>query len=74
MKTLKAATALHMLFLLLDHGRFTEEEVCCELNLARATFFRALSEFRCYLTEHRYWQELQFNAKEKYYYLKDQSK
>ncbi|MBO4540704.1 MAG: hypothetical protein J5736_01845 [Bacilli bacterium] len=58
MKTTRTYTLLLMLYHLLDDGKFTEEQICSELSLSRASFYRAVNDFRCFLQEHRPWQEL----------------
>jgi len=60
-----------MSFCLLTKGEFTEKEVVEEFGTSRASFFRALSEFRCYLLEHRPWLELVFDAQNRSYRLVD---
>jgi hypothetical protein len=71
MKTNRASLVLHMSFCLLAKGGFTEKEVIEEFGASRASFFRALSEFRCYLLEHRPWLELVFDAQTRSYRLVD---
>ena len=58
MKTTRSYAILLMLYRLIDGGSFTEEDICSELNLSRASFYRAINDFRCFLQEHRPWQEL----------------
>lgn len=74
MKTNRASLILHMSFCLKDKGHFTETEVIDEFSSSRASFFRALSDFRCYLQEHKPWMELVFDSKTKTYVLVDLAK
>ena len=60
MKTTRTYALLSMFFLLEEKGRFTEKEICEELELSRASFYRAINDFRCFLLEYRPWQELIF--------------
>ena len=69
MKNVRAAIVLHMLFALQEKGSFTERETIDGLDISRSTFFRALSDFRCYLMEHRSWESLEFNSEKNNYYL-----
>ena len=71
MRTNRASLVLHMSFCLLTKEGFTEKEVVEEFSASRASFFRALSEFRCYLQEHRPWLELVFDNRMKLYHLVD---
>ena len=70
MKSRRPATSLHMLFALMDHGSFSEEEIMRDLELSRPSFFRALSDFRCYLQEYRPSEELCFDKETKRYRLR----
>ena len=70
MKSKRPATSLHMLFRLLDGGSFTEAEIIDVLGLSRPSFFRALSDFRCYLQEHRPQEELVYDKTNKRYKLR----
>ncbi|MBP5217023.1 MAG: hypothetical protein J6038_04225 [Bacilli bacterium] len=63
MKTTRTYALLTMLYHLLDDGQFTEEQVRNELSLSRASFYRAINDFRCFLQEHRPWQELKNNTR-----------
>ena len=56
-----------MLFCLIDRGFFTEQEIVDEFGLSRPSFFRALSDFRCYLQEHRPQTELVYEKETKHY-------
>ena len=60
MKTTRTYALLSMFFLFEEKGRFTEKEICEELELSRASFYRAINDFRCFLLEYRPWQELIF--------------
>ena len=69
MKNIRAAIVLHMLYEILDKGFFSEPSVMEALNISRSTFFRALSDYRCYLLEHRPWEEIEFNSVKQEYRL-----
>ena len=69
MRNVRAAIVLHMFFALQEKGSFTEKETMEELDISRSTFFRALSDFRCYLMEHRSWESLEFDSEKNNYYL-----
>ena len=58
MKTTRTYALITMFFRLVEKGRFTESEICYELEISRASFYRAISDFRCFLAEYRPWQEL----------------
>ncbi len=58
MKTTRTYTLLLMLFRLSENDSFSEDSIRAELGLSRSSFFRALNDFRCFLQEHRPWQEL----------------
>lgn len=58
MKTNRTYALLMMLYYLEEEGYFSEAKVREALNISRASFFRALNDFRCFLQEHRPWQEL----------------
>ena len=70
MKTTRAGTALLMAFLLSEKGCFTEEDVVGETNVAQSSFFLALSDFRCFLQEHRPYLELVFDRSKKQYVIR----
>ena len=53
MKSKRPAIGLHMAFLLMEQKSFTAEKVMEDLDISRSSFFRALSDFRCYLQEFR---------------------
>ena len=69
MKSKRPAISLHMLFQLLDKKAFSAEDVMSELNISRSSFFRALSDFRCYLQEYHPELDLCFDAEKNRYYL-----
>lgn len=58
-----------MLFCLIDRGFFTEQEIIDAFGLSRPSFFRALSDFRCYLQEYRPQTELVYDKVSKRYRL-----
>lgn len=53
MKSKRPAIGLHMVFLLTEQKSFSAEKVMEDLDISRSSFFRALSDFRCYLQEFR---------------------
>ena len=67
MKTTRTGTALLMVFLLQEKGYFTKEEVAGGVSVAPSSFFLALSDFRCFLQEHRPYMELVFDRAKKRY-------
>lgn len=62
MKKLRATVVLEMAFSLHDKGSFTEQEIRDETEASRSTFFRCLSDLRCYLQEHRPYAEIVFDS------------
>lgn len=70
MRMTRSYAVLKILFDIKDKGSFTEKDVVQSLSISRSTFFRALIEFRCYLTEHRPWEELVFDQENQAYRLK----
>ena len=70
MKTTRTGTALLMAFLLNERGYFTEEEIIGETGVAPSSFFLALSDFRCFLQEHRSYLELVFDRAKKQYVIR----
>ena len=69
MKSKRSAISLHMLFSLMEKKSFTAESIMDDLDISRSSFFRALSDFRCYLLEYRPDIELQFDERKDVYYL-----
>ena len=74
MKNIRAAIVLYMSFAIRERGLFSENEVISALNISRSSFFRALSDFRCYLMEYRPWESVEFDSDKMNYYLLDESK
>ena len=70
MKSNRAAVVLEMAFRLQDDGFFDETSLRDDLNISRSTFYRSLSDFRCYLIERRPDIELAFSAKRNGYYFR----
>ena len=67
MKNGRAAVVLEMLFRIEEKGYFEEHSIRDEMGVSRSTFFRSLSDFRCFLMEHRPHLELVFNdGKDRY--------
>ena len=58
-----------MLFLLTEKKTIKMEEVMDDLEVSRSSFFRALSDFRCYLQEHRPYLELLYDEEKETYSL-----
>ena len=73
MKNHRATIVLYMHYALFEKGRFTEEEVRAALDISRSSFFRGLSDFRCFLAENRQWENLVYNSRSKYYYIEKSS-
>lgn len=69
MKSTRPAISIHMAFLLIDNQRFFAQEVMDDLNISRSSFFRALSDFRCYLQEHRPSATLDYDEEQGFYRL-----
>lgn len=69
MKTRRSGIVLHMSFLLKEKGKFTEKQIREDLDISRSSFFRALSDFRCYLAENRCFDELVYDSDKSEYYL-----
>ena len=69
MKSKRSAISLHMLFRLMEKKCFTAEKIMEDLDISRSSFFRALSDFRCYLLEYHPDIELEFDGEKNVYYL-----
>ena len=69
MKIIRTTVVLKMAFSLMEGKGFSEASIRDELNISRSTFFRSLSDLRCYLMEHRPYQELQYDDATKMYSL-----
>lgn len=61
MKNQRAAVVLEMVFALQEKGHFTEAGIISELRISRSTFFRCLSDLRCYLQERRPFEEIVYD-------------
>ena len=71
MKNQRTSVVMEMVFSLQEKGSFTESGITSELGISRSTFFRSLSDFRCYLQERRPWLEVEFDSdKGNYTYAK----
>lgn len=70
MKSNRAAVVLEMAFRLQEAGFFDETSLRDNLNISRSTFYRSLSDFRCYLIERRPDIELAFSSKKNAYYFR----
>ena len=62
MKNQRASVVMEMVFSLQEKGYFTELEITSELEISRSTFFRSLSDLRCFLMERRPWLEIDFDS------------
>lgn len=69
MKTKRISIALHMLFLALNKGGFSHDEIRQVYTCSRASLYRALSDVRCYLQEQCPYFELVFVAETNDYRL-----
>lgn len=58
-----------MMFSLQEKGSFTRASVINKLGISRSTFFRALSDLRCYLLERRPYLELTLDPEHDAYQL-----
>lgn len=70
MKTRRTYAVLLMAFLLSEKGFFAKEDITSEMSLVESTFFLALSDFRCFLAEHRPHLELVFSPEKRTYALR----
>ena len=69
-KGVRATIVCEMAFELFENGGFTEKGVIEKLEISRTSFFRGLSDFRCYLMEFRPWVELIFDTTKSCYTLR----
>ena len=69
----RVTVVLEMMFSLHEKGSFSRSELLSSLNISRSTFFRALSDVRCYLQEHRPYLELSLDLGKDAYALIDSS-
>ena len=69
MKIMRTTVVLKMAFSLIEENGFSEASIRDELNIPRSTFFRSLSDLRCFLMELRPYQELKYDEKKKTYTL-----
>lgn len=69
MKNIRTSVVLEMAFRLLDGQTFTEEAIRNDFSISRSTFYRGLSDVRCFLIEHRPFYELVYDPKMKAYVL-----
>lgn len=61
---------LDMVFSLQENGFFSRKMILEHLNISRSTFFRALSDLRCYLQEQRPYLELELDSERDVYVLR----
>ena len=73
MKNLRATVVLEMVFAIQEKGYFSEDEIVDETGVSRSTFFRCLSDLRCYLQEHRPYMEIVHDPKKETYVLVHQN-
>ncbi len=71
MKSVRPNIVLYMCYTLQERGYFTEEGICADLRISRSTFFRALSDFRCFEQEYRPFEELCFDPISRKYEVRD---
>ena len=69
MKNKRAYVVLEMFFLTQEKGYFSEAMIVKNLGVSRSTFFKSLSEFRCYLQECRPYYELVYDKEKNVYRL-----
>ena len=69
----RITVVLEMMFSLQEKGSFSRDELLSGLHISRSTFFRALSDVRCYLQEHRPYLELSLDLGKDAYALIDPS-
>lgn len=69
MKIIRTTVVLKMAFSLMEGKNFSEASIRDELNISRSTFFRSLSDLRCFLMECRPFQEIKYDEKLKTYSL-----
>ena len=68
MKSARNYILLAMMFALEDKGMFVEKDIMYATGCSRSSFFRALSDLRCYLQEQRPWEELDYDNDRKAYF------
>lgn len=69
MKNRRTEVVLEMMVSLWSKGSFKEGPIKEELSVSRSTFFRGLSDLRCYLAEHRPYVELIYDEEKGAYRL-----
>ena len=70
MKNQRAAVVLEMVFSLQEKGSFAEADIMDGLGISRSTFFRSLSDLRCYLQEQRPYMEIAYDSKKGTYSIR----
>ena len=70
----RVTVVLEMMFSLQECGSFSRTQLMSHLNISRSTFFRALSDLRCYLQEHRPYLELYLDPQNETYVFVDPRK
>lgn len=69
MKNLRTTVVLQMAFSLMEGKGFSEASIRDELNVSRSTFYRSLSDLRCFFMELRPFQEIEYDEGKKVYFL-----
>ena len=69
----RVSVVLEMVFSLQEKGSFSKEDIMSRLGISRSTFFRSLSDVRCYLQEHRPYLELSLDMEKENYILLEPS-
>jgi len=67
----RVGVVLEMMFSLQENGSFSKTAIMSQLNISRSTFFRSLSDLRCYLQEQRPYLELFLNPDDETYVLRE---
>ena len=67
MKNQRALVVMEMIFSLYENGSFSECDIEMDLNISRSTFYRSLSDLRCFLQERRPYVEVVYDAERQVY-------
>lgn len=70
----RVSVVLEMVFSLQEKGSFSKDDIMSHLGISRSTFFRSLSDVRCYLQEHRPYLEITLDEDKDSYVILDPSK
>ena len=69
MSSQRVNVVLEMVFDLQEKGYFCKSEIQERFNISRSTFFRSLSDLRCFLLEQRPYIDLEFDPEKDTYVL-----